>query len=209
MKILNCYAGIGGNRKLWGDEHEITAVELNPDIAGIYKDFFPNDTVIVGDAHQYLLDHYHEYNDGFIWSSLPCQTHSRARYWAWKNSDKVEKKYPDMRLYEEILFLQHFFKGLYCIENTKGYYIPLITPQEIGRHYFWSNFPISKINIKTINVWKGKRSEWEKDLGLSLKGKYVGQRKDQILRNCVEPELGLHILQESQKGEQGLLFGTT
>ena len=29
MKILNLYAGIGGNRKLWGDEHEITAVELN------------------------------------------------------------------------------------------------------------------------------------------------------------------------------------
>lgn len=24
MKILNLYAGIGGNRKLWGDEHEIT-----------------------------------------------------------------------------------------------------------------------------------------------------------------------------------------
>ena len=22
MKILNLYAGIGGNRKLWGDEHD-------------------------------------------------------------------------------------------------------------------------------------------------------------------------------------------
>jgi DNA (cytosine-5)-methyltransferase 1 len=29
MRILNLYAGIGGNRKLWGDDHEITAVELN------------------------------------------------------------------------------------------------------------------------------------------------------------------------------------
>lgn len=27
MKILNLYAGIGGNRKLWPDDHEITAVE--------------------------------------------------------------------------------------------------------------------------------------------------------------------------------------
>ena len=35
MKILNLYAGIGGNRRLWGDEHEITAVEHNKDIAKI------------------------------------------------------------------------------------------------------------------------------------------------------------------------------
>lgn len=33
MKILNLYCGIGGNRKLWGDEHEITAVEFEPKIA--------------------------------------------------------------------------------------------------------------------------------------------------------------------------------
>lgn len=54
MKVLNLYAGIGGNRKLWKDV-EVTAVELDPQIAGIYKDFFPNDNVIVGDAHDYLL----------------------------------------------------------------------------------------------------------------------------------------------------------
>ena len=77
MKILNLYAGIGGNRKLWGNEHEITAVEINPQIAKIYQDFFPNDTVIVADAHQYLLEHYKEFD--FIWSSPPCPTHSRIR----------------------------------------------------------------------------------------------------------------------------------
>ena len=42
MKILNLYAGIGGNRKLWGNEHEITAVEINPKIAEAYKTFFNN-----------------------------------------------------------------------------------------------------------------------------------------------------------------------
>ena len=42
MEILNLYAGIGGNRKLWGDDHEITAVEYKQEIADIYKDFFPN-----------------------------------------------------------------------------------------------------------------------------------------------------------------------
>ncbi len=65
MKILNCYANIGGNRKNWtphGAEHEITAVEIDPKIAAIYKDFWPNDEVVIGDAHQYLLDHYKEFD---------------------------------------------------------------------------------------------------------------------------------------------------
>ena len=58
MKILNLYPGIGGNRKLWGEEHEITAVEYDKDIATIYKDFFPDDKVVVADAREYLLEHY-------------------------------------------------------------------------------------------------------------------------------------------------------
>ena len=58
MKILNLYAGIGGNRKLWSDEHQITAVENNDKIAKTYKKYFPNDTVVVSDAHQYLLHNY-------------------------------------------------------------------------------------------------------------------------------------------------------
>lgn len=77
MKILNLYAGIGGNRKLWGDEHEIIAVEYDPKIAAIYQDFFPKDKVVVGDAHQYLLDHFEEFE--FIWASPPCPTHSDIR----------------------------------------------------------------------------------------------------------------------------------
>ena len=78
MKILNLYCGIGGNRKLWGNDHEITAVEYDEKIAEKYKALFPNDNVVVADAHQYLLDHYSEFD--FIWTSPPCQTHSRANY---------------------------------------------------------------------------------------------------------------------------------
>ncbi len=55
MKILNLYAGIGGNRTLWGDKHEITAIEINSDIASEYKYKFPNDEVIQTDSHQFLL----------------------------------------------------------------------------------------------------------------------------------------------------------
>ena len=76
IKVLNLYAGIGGNRKLWKGV-EVTAIEINPEIAKIYQDFFPNDKVIITDAHQYLLEHYKEFD--FIWSSPPCQTHSSFR----------------------------------------------------------------------------------------------------------------------------------
>ena len=142
MKILNLYAGIGGNRKLWGDEHDITAVELNPDIAKIYQDFFPKDKVIVGDAHEYLLEHFEEFD--FIWSSPPCQSHSKTNFFL---KGQGILRYPDMNLYQEILFLHYFFKGKYVVENVQGYYKPLIEPQKIGRHYFWANFKIPEIKI--------------------------------------------------------------
>ena len=77
MKILNLYAGIGGNRKLWGNDHEVTAIEYDNNIAKIYQENFPNDIVIVTDAHQYLLEHFREYD--FIWSSPPCPSHSKVR----------------------------------------------------------------------------------------------------------------------------------
>ena len=74
-KILNLYACLGGNRYKWNEvkeDIEVTAVELDPEAARLYQERFPNDTVIVADAHQYLLDHYQEFD--FIWSSPPCPT---------------------------------------------------------------------------------------------------------------------------------------
>ncbi|KKN62897.1 hypothetical protein LCGC14_0507500, partial [marine sediment metagenome] len=115
MKILNLYAGIGGNRKLWPAEHEVTAIENNKEIAEIYQDFFPNDKVIVTDAHQYLLKHYKEFD--FIWSSPPCPTHSQLRK-GLSMEYGAKAVYPDMKLYEEILFLQGYFKGKWVVENV-------------------------------------------------------------------------------------------
>lgn len=202
LKICNLYSGLGGNRKNWtpnGDEHEITAVEINPQIAAIYQDFFPNDKVIVGDAHQYLLDHYKEFD--FIWSSPPCPTHSRINY---SNGGRWNVKYPDMRLYQEIILLQNWFKGNWVIENVISYYKPLIEPQESGRHYFWANFKISKadygVQIGTLMHGTRKRIIRETqipelqllhDFDLS---KFKIPNKRQILRNCVVPKLGLHVL---------------
>lgn len=138
MKILNLYAGIGGNRKLWGDQHEITAVELNREIAE------------------------------------------------------------------------------FCVENVIPYYdliIPEVPVQQYNRHLFWMNFKIRTTDkrnppkqIKNIIAQKTKRKRKTYDghivnikssqphFGFDLSGVRMASRKDAILRNCVDPELGLMIL---------------
>jgi len=198
MKILNLYAGIGGNRKLWGNEHDITAVEINPKVAKIYHDFFPKDKVIVADAHQFLLDHYNEYD--FIWSSPPCPTHSRVR-----KINEIQNKpvYPDMKLYEEILFLQGYAKGKWVVENVRSWYKPLIKPYDVGKHYFWSNFYISPFKIKT-REHNGTIKELSMRKGFNL-SKYKNINKIKILRNCMESELGLHVLNCAMKSMQSRL----
>lgn len=143
MKILNLYACLGGNRYKWNevaDNLEITAVELDPEAARLYQERFPNDIVIVADAHQYLLENFKKFN--FIWSSPPCPSHSRARYWSSSNYETTTKAiYPDMKLYEEILFLQHYYRtGKYVVENVIPYYKPLIPAIKRGKHLYWSNF---------------------------------------------------------------------
>jgi len=189
MKILNLYCGIGGNRKLWGNEHEITAVEYNEQIANVYKDYFPNDNVIVTDAHQYLLDHYKEFD--FIWTSPPCPTHSILN--STKNGNGLKMEYPDMRLYEEIIFLDNWFKGKYVVENVVPYYPVLIPAKKVDRHLWWSNFPIKYIDIKRPFVMDTATiKDYEDFLGYDL-SKYKLPGKLKCLRNCVIPETGKHI----------------
>jgi len=202
MKILNLYAGIGGNRKLWGTEHEITAVEFDARIAEIYKDFYPNDTVIVEDAHQYLLEHYKEFD--FIWSSPPCPSHSGCNYFL--NGSGIIR-YPDMGLYQEIIFLKTFFKGRYCVENVSPYYEPLIKPQKLGRHCFWTNFRLNRtILIRDSTIGRmgpvkslgGKSSQGlnHEKLGFDLSNKKYPNKK-KLLNNCVDPEIGKLILEQA------------
>ena len=202
MRILNCYAGIGGNRKLWGNEHEITAIEYSPEIAKVYSDLYPNDTVIVTDAHQYLLENYESFD--FIWCSPPCPTHSITNHFL--NAQGI-KRYPDMALYQEIIFLKTFFKGKYIIENVKSYYEPLIKPQVSGRHYFWSNFKIPFIKNESsigrfgpVKKMNGGRTEGlnHYKLGFDL-SQYDNIDKHKVLNNCVAPEIGLAILESALK----------
>jgi DNA (cytosine-5)-methyltransferase 1 len=194
MKILNLYAGIGGNRKLWTEHHkdlEITAVENNKEIAKIYKDFFPDDEMIVTDAHEYLLHNYRDYD--FIWSSPPCPSHSKLRHFHEK------KIYPDMSLYQEIIFLKHYAKGKWIIENVDPYYEPLIPTVKRGRHLIWCNFLIPEFPIiegNIIHEWS--YGDFERKYGFCLLDyKLEGLDRRHILRNCVDPELGLHILNQA------------
>lgn len=197
MKILNLYACLGGNRYLWGEEHEITAVELDPELARMYKERFPNDTVIVADAHQFLLEHYKEYD--FIWTSPPCPTHSRIRFNQAKgrNDDVYKAEYPDMTLYQEILLLNNYFEGRYVVENVIPYYEPLIPAQKRGRHLYWCNFTLPTIlSNRHVQVGTGtdevkKLCEFHKIDLSSYKGE---QRKDKIARNLVDFEAGKTIL---------------
>lgn len=209
MKILNLYAGIGGNRKLWGDEHQVTAVEINPEIAEIYQKNFPNDTVIVQDAHRFLLTYFEDYD--FIWSSFPCTTHTRMNV----NFNLV--RYPDLGLYQEIIFLKHFFKGKFCVENVIPYYdlvLPEVPVQQYNRHFFWANFKIRTTDkrnppkqIQNIQAQKTKRKRKNYDgaivniksrqphYGFDLSDMRIASFRDAILRNCVDPEIGLMIFE--------------
>lgn len=202
MKILNLYSGIGGNRKLWGDEHDITAVEYDEEIARAYKDFFPKDNMIIGDAHAYLLDNYKHYD--FIWSSPPCPSHSIARTMAvFKGQNKAI--YPDMTLYQEIILLERFHKkgGGYVIENVKPYYKPLIPALERDRHLFWSNFYIPEIE-KDQAKHELTLKEQEKILGFNTRPYTFEKRK--VLRNCVMPSVGKFILDSFIRQKQGDFF---
>jgi DNA (cytosine-5)-methyltransferase 1 len=192
VRILNNYAGIGGNRKLWTNV-QVTAVENNPEIAAIYKEYFPEDTVIIGDAHQYLLKHYKEFD--LIWGSPPCQTNSRSRMWSSKGGG-CAPKYPDMTLWQEIIFLREYCGDniKWVLENVIPYYSPLVKPRvEIDRHLFWSNFTISWMEVqKEMSPTDvGYNTEL---YGFSMQGRKLKTRKDQILRNCVHPDVGLHVL---------------
>lgn len=196
MKILNLYACLGGNRYKWNEvkeDIEVTAVELDPEAARLYQERFPNDKVIVADAHQYLLDHYKKFD--FIWSSPPCPTHSRL---VQSNKNKIKMKYPDMKLYEEILLLKHLYNGKYVIENVIPYYEPLIPAQKRHRHLYWTNFNLpNKLTDREVRISTGTNEvknlcEFHDYDFYKYKG---SQPTNKMARNLVDYEAGKTIFE--------------
>lgn len=191
---------------MWGDDHNIVAVENDQDIAAMYLDLYPNDQVLVEDANEYLLFNYEKYD--FIWSSPPCPTHSRMVHLK-KQNEKYVMKYPDMRLYQEIILLKSFYKGWWVVENVKSYYDPLIKPQESGGHYFWSNIKIPSLQSrKKVRNDKGYTLEKKmQEKGIFIKNFY-NYKKDKrtLLNNAIEGDLGLAILENVKKGVKNSEF---
>lgn len=197
IRVLNLYSCLGGNRARWDEvaDIEVTAVEWDEELARLYQERFPNDKVIVADAHQYLLLNYQNFD--FIWSSPGCPTHSRARYWAHGKSGKMPI-FPDMKLYEEIIFLDYHFKGKYVVENVTPYYEPMLNPKKRGRHLYWSNFLLPNILSERSDAKLIQRSiiaELSEFHDFDF-NKYKGdQRLLKIARNLVDYEAGKTIFQ--------------
>jgi len=216
IKILNLYACLGGNRYKWdelADNLEVTALELDPFLCDLYRERFPNDIVIKGDAHQFLFENYQNYD--FIWASPPCPSHSRARFWGF-GANGTNPVYPDMKLYQEIIFLKNHFKGKFVVENVIPYYKPLLNPEKRDRHLYWANFKIPKnVNARHFEGLCQTGSEIKK---LSIFhdydfNKYKGEQlKNKIARNLVDYQVGKAILkaalniQEANKSTQIGLF---
>ena len=204
IKILNLYACLGGNRYKWDEvtDIDVTAVEWDEELAKLYQERFPNDTVIVADAHQYLLDHYQEFD--FIWSSPPCPTHSKIRHQKAHYHQDTDINYPvvyaDLKLYQEIILLNHYFKGKYVVENVSPYYSPLIEAKKRGRHLYWTNFNLpNDLRCRKSPVIGGKGysevDEFSKFHDYDFR-KYKGkQSRVKIARNLVDYEAGKTILE--------------
>lgn len=206
IKILIGCAGIGGESNKWDDnKYDITHIEIDPKIANIIENRKPNRTVIVTDAFEYVLNYYNNYD--FIWFSPPCQANSRMI----RSGKNRKPRYPDLRLYELKIFLDYNFKGKYAIENVVPYYKPVIEPTaKLGRHLFWANFEIEDFEVKQpknfIMLGTVKGSEQLKEwLGIHYEGNiYYNGNHDpcQVLRNCIHPDLGLHVLNCFEKSNE-------
>lgn len=192
MRVLNCYAGIGGNRHLWPTDWEITAVELDERVAAEYARRYPADVVLVEDAHAYILKHAHEFDA--VWTSPPCPTHSRLANNVAKRAG-VDPE-PDPRLWEEIEHLQAL-GGRYVVENVHVYYEPPITPDLVtDRHWYWMSAPPVMLNPIEVGVALGARTtaaQYAEAYGLPpLALGAVGDSR-KAMRNAVVPAEGLEI----------------
>ena len=107
--------------------------------------------------------------------------------------------YPDMKLWQEIIFLQHYFKGFFVVENVIGFYLPFIEPQKIGRHYFWTNFKITDFKTPSLSKFVNSLDKLQKYHGFDLSNHKIKMDKRILLRNCVDSSLGLHIFESAYK----------
>lgn len=165
MKILNLFAGPGGNRRLWNDPSDtITAVENNEAVASQYRQSYPGDNLFVTDAYRFVEKNYEKYD--FIWASPMCNRNSRFALYH-------DQAMPDFRLYELIVFLDTHYHGLYCVENVVSWFRPLIEPLRRGRHYLWTNFWLPEFNVRGKKLEEFQKGDPRRQMVDQELGKYV------------------------------------
>lgn len=188
MKILNLYAGVGGNRTYWSD-HEVTAVDNSKKVCSVYKERFYEDEVVHSDAKEFLERHYDEFD--FIWASPPCVSHTQlARF--------HRPRLPDFELYEIIIFLREHYCGLWCVENVKPYYKQLIPAEERGRHLLWLNYWLPEFNVPEI-PFTDDLERYEEYYQFALPEKWTHKQKRTAYRNLTHPRIGLEVIYEAEK----------
>lgn len=214
MKILNLYAGLGGNRKSWTN-HEIKAVEIVPEIAEIYRKLFPGDQVIIADVMQFVRkENLGSYD--FIWASPPCKTHSCA-------TTKKFRYVPDLTSIHGLrIFLDYQCETPYVIENVQPFYK---LPKEyqptfkIDRHLFWANFFVPVPEKSLINS-RISDLPHKRDRSLYMRGSIEElasfhnydlsiienlSNRESLLRNMTHWKIGKYILDCFMK-QKNLLF---
>tara|TARA_Y100001938_G_scaffold151056_1_gene245535 strand:+ start:904 stop:1587 length:684 start_codon:yes stop_codon:yes gene_type:complete len=206
-RILNLYSCLGGNRLNYDKvvnranyKIQVTAVENDPELAKLYQIRFPNDIVVIGDAKEFLLKNFRNYD--YIFASPPCPTHSKIRHQraCYFDNETYPVVYPDMSLYQIIILLDKYFKGKWTVENVAPYYTPLIPPKKRGRHLYWTNFNLPNVlsNRKTPKIGKVGTSEIQSLCEFHKYDfkQYKGtQRIDKIARNLVDFKAGETILE--------------
>lgn len=82
--------------------------------------------------------------------------------------------------------------------KRKAIYTPLIPAKESGRHLFWTNFNIHKIETKHVAIKnaKGLSGDFRMNEYGSIVKDWHGYKGDKrkIFKNCVDPQQGEYIL---------------
>ena len=114
-----------------------------------------------------------------------------------KNKDNYKKNYADMKLYQEILFLKHYFNGKYVVENVIPYYEPLISAKKRGRHLYWTNFNLpNKIGRNNVDNFSKTDIESLSNYHDYNFRKYKGKQSiGKVGRNLVDYEAGKTIFE--------------
>jgi DNA (cytosine-5)-methyltransferase 1 len=103
-----------------------------------------------------------------------------------------------MKLYQEILFLQNYFKGKYCVENVIPFYEPLIVAKKRGRHLYWCNFNLPNIlSERKVQISAGSQevNKLCKFHEYDFREYNGNQPINKIARNLVDYEAGRTILE--------------